>query len=94
MDLRGLRGSMTVAELRHALADLPDDAIVALASDYGDRSHTTQLLPVEMVKPVSEAWVTESAYSDSRLRLRSGDEFEDGGGDHVVVVLGSEDLLD
>lgn len=95
MDLRRLRGSITVADMRQALVGLPDEAILALVSDYGDRSHTAQLLPIEVVKPVSEAWIAESGYSESGLRLRSSDEEieEDEGGDPVVVVLGSENML-
>ena len=89
--------ALTVADLRHELADLPDEALVGLVSDYGDRSHTPQLLPVEAVRGVSEAWVAETPYSESKLRLRDrDDDFPDDGdrdGPIVLVVLGSENMV-
>ena len=95
---RRLRGCMTVADARHALADMPDEALLVLAADYGDRSHTIQLLPVEVIRPVSRDQVAETGYSASRLCLRHGED-EDGGeatladddeADTHLVVLGAE----
>ena len=56
--MRSLKG-MTVAELRETLADFPDDAIVIAASDYGDRSHTTQVLPIQATRGVSRDQVSD-----------------------------------
>ena len=90
-------GCMTVADLRSSLVDLPDGAIVMLAADYGDRSHTTQLLPVEATRPLSLMAITESGYSGSGYRLRDRDESEEAAAecencDIIAVVLGGEDI--
>ena len=92
--MRGLQG-MTVAELRETLADFPDEAIVIAASDYGDRSHTTQVLPIQAARGVSRDQVSDSAYSRSGWKLKTDEENDVDNGDVAFVVIGSKsDLWD
>jgi hypothetical protein len=59
-------------ELIEALSELPEDARLAFASDYGDRTHTQQVHPIK--GDVEERQITESAYSDSGFALADEDE--------------------
>ena len=64
-----LSESMTVAVVLAALAGADPHAPVVLAVPYGDRCHTTQLVPLHMVKPLPESDIRESGYSDSGFAL-------------------------
>lgn len=67
----------TKEEIIEALEDLPEGALVAFASDYGDHCHTQQ---VHRLKAnVDCAAIRESAYSDSGFAV---DEDGDGAGVH------------
>ena len=81
------------ATLKHLL-DLVQDLIdehgeqfpVAFSSDYGDHSHTEQLLPIELEATVKMA--VESGYSDSGYAAHEPEagEDEDERGVEVVVI--------
>jgi hypothetical protein len=62
----------TKEELIEALQELPDGALVAFSSDYGDICHTQQIHTLRgNVEPVA---VTESAYSASGFAVADGDD--------------------
>jgi len=75
---------MTVEELRLALEDMPDDMEVYAVCDYGDITHTMQLVELgdpEVVQPV------ETAYSNSGLALPNEVSSPYGDEQPEVVVL-------
>lgn len=77
-DDRLFRRAMTVEQLRAALEDAPDHALVLFTCDYGDICHTRQALPVTTAEPVDYGeYLAESAYSQSGIALESFDEDED-----------------
>lgn len=83
---RVLESAMTVAELIEELESLPGNCRVVFACDYGDHSHTQQLLPVETADeydPDVEA-IEETGYSRSGLEVL---EREEGGGQPFDVVV-------
>lgn len=89
---RVLSRGMTVAELVEELRQLDQDAVVAFACDYGDISHTEQLLPVGTADELCYETVEESAYSHSGIAVRAlgdedSDEDLDGEDEPLVVVL-------
>lgn len=56
----------TVLQLKNLLDDYDDDQLVAFSSDYGDRTHTEQVLPIEGhadLKLVGESGHSESGYA-------------------------------
>ncbi len=64
------RGNLTVGQLIEALQELPADATVLFACDYGDYSHTMQALPVtDAAEMTEEEYLEESAYSQSRMAV-------------------------
>lgn len=90
-NLRNLSG-LTVEELIAKLEELPQDARVFFACDYGDYSHTQQALPVDSVEELTENELEESGYSHSGVALRDPDhEDEDEKGSDEdptpIVVL-------
>lgn len=65
----------TKEELIEALNDLPDGALVAFASDYGDYTHTQQ---VHTITPeITEKVISETAYSYSGWALDTDAEPDD-----------------
>lgn len=75
-NLRNLSG-LTVKELIEHLEELPQDARVFFACDYGDYGHTQQALPVDSVEELTENELEESGYSNSGVALRNSDSDED-----------------
>lgn len=55
--------TITARELIEALQEIPPDATVAFASDFGDHCHTEQLHPLE--GHIEKTHAKQSAYSDS-----------------------------
>jgi len=71
------RGNLTVGQLIEYLQELPAEATVLFACDYGDYHHTTQVLPVTSAAELSdEEYLEESAYSRSGIAL--GDLSQEG----------------
>lgn len=63
-------GLITVADLIERLQEMPQDAVILFASDYGDRGHTTQVVPVTEVNEMTdEQCITKTAYSDSGMAI-------------------------
>lgn len=82
-----LRNALTVAELIEMLSDCDPKAVVFFASDYGDRIHTQQALPVrEVMLDASDEGqiVSESSYSHSGMAFKDAEGEEN---DFVAVVL-------
>ncbi|HEX4131452.1 MAG TPA: hypothetical protein VHZ24_15540 [Pirellulales bacterium] len=70
---RVLARGMTVGQLIEALQDMPEDAVVVFASDYGDICHTEQALivrEIDEIDPATERLET-SAYSHSGIAIES-----------------------
>lgn len=67
--------TITAEELREALEGIPGDALVAFASDYGDRGNTQQIHRLR--GRVTEETIEESGYSDSGFAIRDTDEDDD-----------------
>jgi len=67
---RSIKSSLTVSELKEVLEELEEkgygDTNVMMSSDYGDHSHTIQLLTINQV--VGDV-PRESAYSETGLCL-------------------------
>ena len=62
------------------LFEYDDDALVVFGCDYGDHSHTIQLLPVtEVTKVEEDEYVDWSAYSHSEVSLekKRDDDYDD-----------------
>ena len=78
--------TITKQELVDILADLPDDARLAFATDYGDRSHTQQVHAIE--GSVEERDIGESGYSDSGWAVLDDedDDAQDVGGDSLWII--------
>ncbi|HEX8627394.1 MAG TPA: hypothetical protein VF755_04410 [Catenuloplanes sp.] len=75
-------GTITVAELRDILADLPDDAVVVVARD-GEGGHDCAPLA-----DVEEAWYFPGAGESAPLgRDADGNVHEPGPGDLYAVLL-------
>lgn len=71
--------TITVAELIETLKGLPEDALVAFASDYGDRCHTMQ---VHKLNGEAEMMlIEESAYSNSGFAIDSEGNDQENRGD-------------
>jgi hypothetical protein len=85
-----LTNTMTVAQIRAAIKGLPEDTPVVLASDYGDRNHTTQLLSLKDVSKVYSTDLKETGYSETGVALKTEDEQDETRTDEAVrvVVLG------
>ena len=79
-----LERAMTVTDLIAELRHFDPKANVVLASDYGDRGHTQQALPVESVDEIDQERLRPSAYSHSGVAI-VGDA--DQSGNEAVVVL-------
>ena len=84
-----MAGVMSVQDLIDTLEDIDDkDASVFISCDYGDRSHTQQLLAVETVEETTELGIDESCYSHTGLAR--GPEavagLDDGELDVVILV--------
>jgi hypothetical protein len=75
---RVLARRMTVGQLIEALQDMPEDAVVVFASDYGDICHTEQALIVRKIDEVdpSTERLEASAYSHSGIAIESLDDDE------------------
>lgn len=73
----------TKEELIEALQDLPDGALVAFSSDYGDICHTQQIHTLR--GSVECVAVEESAYSASGFAVKDGEDYsmDDEGDDEV-----------
>jgi hypothetical protein len=75
-------GTITVAELREALADMPDEAVVVLAGDGADADHCSPLADVE------EAWYFPATGDSAPLgRDSDGNVHEPGPRDLYAVIL-------
>ena len=57
--------TMTVRHLKEVLSRLDDDLPVVLASDYGDHTHTTQLMRIDAVHLIDAKNIEDSGYSES-----------------------------
>jgi hypothetical protein len=67
--------SITAAALIELLEDLPGDALVAFATDYGDYCHTEQVHFLQ--GEVEEKSIERSAYSDSGWAVKEEEEEEE-----------------
>ena len=63
--IRLMKHTLTVGKLIDILLPLDDDAPVVLASDFGDYTHTTQLVPIEDVAFIDAKNIEDSRYSQS-----------------------------
>jgi len=78
-----LQDCITAGELIKYLSKMSPDAMVMFACDYGDHSHTTQLLPICGFDKLEElGTVNETAYSKSGLMLREFDDDNDDDDDN------------
>lgn len=87
---RVIGSGMTVAQLIAELEGLNQEAHVVFASDYGDRCHTLQALPVAEIEEFDDERqrFELSAYSDSGVELADrDDEDEDDEDDDFDYVL-------
>jgi hypothetical protein len=78
--VRGLlKNAITVADLIAELEQFDGDAVVLVASDYGDISHTMQVAPVDCIEVLDprEARLEESGYSNSGVALAECDQDDD-----------------
>lgn len=94
-----LRNAMTVAELRDALQDFDDDALVVFTTSYGDYHRTKQALPVERADEMPSVYVlAESAYSHSDVSIEpcdfDSDEEPNEEGPSVVVLCMTRECLE
>ena len=80
----------TVAELREELEQYDDDAIVVMASDYGDRCGTKQAV---FSTELEDVYVLESAYSNSGYKVVSDYNVEDVDEEPTRVVVLNADML-
>lgn len=70
--------ALTVRDLISELKTQDPDAYVVFESDYGDRGHTMQALPVETVDCLSnEEYLKETAYSKSGIGIYEAKDPED-----------------
>ncbi|GAA2909972.1 hypothetical protein Acy02nite_89290 [Actinoplanes cyaneus] len=75
-------GTITVADLREALADMPDEAVVVLARDGADADDCSPLADVE------EAWYFPATGDSAPLgRDSDGNVHEPGPRDLYAVIL-------
>lgn len=58
---------LTAGKLAAILGDCDPDAVVLLASDYGDYHHTEQALPVTKVDDTNSRYIGPTTYSASGL---------------------------
>lgn len=84
---------MTVADLIDALKGMDPKSPVMIATDYGDITHTTQLIGICEVEAIGGENLSTTAYSESGLCItRDRDEDEDEDAEKaetgVVVVSG------
>lgn len=83
--------TITVAELIERLRCEDQDALVIFSTDYGDRCHTQQALPLR--GEMEEVSIKRSGYSESGFAVvadRDGEEDEenadgDGGQKYLVI---------
>lgn len=66
--------TITVAELIVLLEDEDQDARVIFTTDYGDRAHTMQALP--LTGECETVTIEKSAYSNSGYAVLSDDDFD------------------
>lgn len=71
--------TITVGELRDLLEDHADDVRVIIASDYGDRAHTEQALPLR--GEVDTVTISESGYSSSGYAITDPDDDDEDSDD-------------
>lgn len=95
---RKLDNAMTVEDLIAELQNFPPEAKVFFTCDYGDIGHTRQALPVDAVNEMDEdEYLTESAYSQSRMAFdtnepgeddcdEDGDIYHDGDRPEIVIL--------
>jgi hypothetical protein len=86
-------GSMTVSDLKEMLDEMPDNAVVLFACDYGDYCHTMQALPVNRADllALSDLRLDETSYSRSGLavsEIEDDDPQDPQDLGRPVVVLG------
>lgn len=74
--------TITKKELLCAIADLPDDALLVLGNDYGDRANTIQAIPLEC--DVQKAYSVESDYSNTGYKIL--------GKQKAKLALGDDDI--
>lgn len=86
-----LNNSISLYDLMERLSEIADeygdDILVVSSSDYGDISHTEQVVEiqsVEVLKPVKDAY-SQSGYAVPKERYR--DEYPDDQKGPEVVVL-------
>ena len=60
-----IKRTLTVAELKEILNGLDDHMSVVLANDYGNQTHTTQLMVIDGVHVIATENIDDSAYSES-----------------------------
>lgn len=87
------REAMTVGDLIFQLQVFPEDTPVVTVSDYGDITHTQQVVFFRYANEFSMKDFSGSAYSQSGIALNKddggGDDEEDGSDYSTVVVLTS-----
>jgi hypothetical protein len=79
-----LEHAMTAADLIAELRNFDPQAKVVLASDYGDRAHTQQAIPVESVDEIGQSRLKPSAYSQSGVAI--GEDVGEPGNEAVAVL--------
>jgi len=72
-----LHATMTAGELKRLIEDVDDDQPVLLCCDYGDISHTQQLLPIRDALGIQTSNIKTSGYSKSGIALIENDEDDD-----------------
>ncbi len=75
--------TMTVGELKQALANFDDNMPVVLQGDYGDRINTPQAL---WVTDPEEAKIMKTAYSETGWKVCIDDDDREEGEIEVVVL--------
>ena len=77
--------ALTVRELKNILDGLDDNLAVVLASDYGNQTHTTQLMEIEAVHIIDAKNIEDSRYSESGSCFVREEYIEEEYDDHLTV---------
>jgi len=75
--------TITVAELIDLLQNADPDAQVIFTTDYGDRSHTAQALPIRGKS--EEVRIEKNAYSNSGFAIASEEDEDEEYKTYLVI---------